>query len=174
MNAIFPLFSEWSFWAIVVLLIAVVVLYVQISRLSKRLKKEERKWSVLLEGVDGVNVEHLLYQHLTARAESAAEMDEIRHRLTVLEGKMKTTKRFMGIVRYDAFEGVAGEQSFALALYDDEGNGALLTTQVGRSDTRVFGKRLTAGKPDRTPTSEEQQALDEAARGRPRPRVSSS
>jgi hypothetical protein len=174
MNALLPLLNQWSFWAIVVLLTAVIVLMVQVSRLSKRLKKEERKWSVLLEGVDGVNVEHLLYQHLAARSEAAAEMDEIRHRLTVLEGKMKTAKRFLGIVRYDAFEGVAGEQSFAMAFYDDEGNGALLTTQVGRADTRVFGKRLTAGKPDRPPTQEEQQALDEAARGRPRPRVSSS
>ena len=174
MNALLPLLNQWSFWAIVILLSAVIVLIVQVSRLSARLKKEERKWSVLLEGVDGVNVEHLLYQHLAARSEAAAEMDEIRHRLTVLEGKMKTAKRFLGIVRYDAFEGVAGEQSFALAFYDDEGNGALLTTQVGRTDTRVFGKRLTAGKPDRPPTQEEQQALDEAARGRPRPRVSSS
>ena len=172
MNVLLPLLSQWTFWAVLVLLVTVIVLYAQVARLSARVKKEERKWSVLLEGVDGANVEHLLYQHLTSREETGVELDEIRHRLTVLEGKVKTSKRFLGLVKYDAFDEVGGEQSFALALYDDEGNGALLTSQVGRSDTRVFGKRLTAGKPDRNPTAEEQQALEEAARGRARPRVS--
>lgn len=172
MNVLLPLFNQWTFWAVLVLLVTVIVLFVQVSRLNARLKKEERKWSVLLEGVDGVNVEHLLYQHLDSKEQTDTELEEIRHRLSVLEGKMKTTKRFLGLVKYDAFSEVGGEQSFALALYDDEGNGALLTSQVGRADTRIFGKRLTAGKPDRSPTLEEQQALDEAARGRARPRVS--
>ena len=171
MNVLLPLLNQWTFWAILVLLASVIFLAVKVSSLNVRLRKEERKWSVLLEGVDGENVEHLLYQHLSSREETSAELDEIRHRLTILEGKMKTAKRFLGIVKYDAFDEVGGEQSFALALYDDEGNGALLTTQVGRTDTRVFGKRLTAGKPDRSPTMEEQQALDDAARGRARPRV---
>lgn len=171
MNVLLPLLNQWTFWAVLVLLASVIFLAVKVSSLNGRLRKEERKWSVLLEGVDGENVEHLLYQHLSSREETSAELDDIRHRLTILEGKMKTAKRFLGIVKYDAFDEVGGEQSFALALYDDEGNGALLTTQVGRADTRVFGKRLTAGKPDRSPTMEEQQALDDAARGRARPRV---
>lgn len=171
MNVLLPLLNQWTFWAILALLGSVIFLAAKVSSLNGRLRKEERKWSVLLEGVDGENVEHLLYQHLSSREETSAELDEIRHRLTILEGKMKTAKRFLGIVKYDAFDEVGGEQSFALALYDDEGNGALLTTQVGRADTRIFGKRLTAGKPDRNPTMEEQQALDDAARGRARPRV---
>lgn len=171
MNVLLPLLNQWTFWAILVLLASVIFLAVKVSSLTSRLRKEEQKWSVLLEGVDGQNVEHLLYQHLSSREETEADLDEIRHRLTILEGKMKTAKRFLGIVKYDAFDEVGGEQSFALALYDDEGNGALLTTQVGRADTRIFGKRLTAGKPERSPTMEEQQALDDAAKGRARPRV---
>jgi hypothetical protein len=75
------------------------------------------------------------------------------------------------MVRFDAFEGVGGEQSFSLAVYDDEGNGAVLTSQVGRAESRVFGKKLSGGRGDRGLSQEEEAAVLEAAGGRVKPQI---
>jgi hypothetical protein len=49
------------------------------------------------------------------------------------------------LVRYDAFPGVGGEQSFSLALLDAEGSGIVVTGLYGRHDMRVYAKPVIAG-----------------------------
>ncbi|MFX8992128.1 DUF4446 family protein, partial [Acinetobacter baumannii] len=63
----------------------------------------------------------------------------------------------------DAFQDVGGEQSFALAIYDDDGNGALITGLIGRTDSRIYCKPIKSGETDRQLTSEEIAAIDAAA-----------
>jgi hypothetical protein len=65
-------------------------------------------------------------------------------------------------VRYDAFEDVGGAQSFALALYDDQGNGAVMNGIVGRTDCRVYCKPLVAGRSPHNLSQEESRAISEA------------
>ncbi|MFX8743303.1 DUF4446 family protein, partial [Acinetobacter baumannii] len=84
---------------------------------------------------------------------------------------MRQSKRFVGVVRYNAFDDVGADQSFSLALYDDEGNGAVLTSQIGREVCRVFGKQIHAGKSDYPLSAEEQRAIEAAVQPSNRPRV---
>lgn len=81
---------------------------------------------------------------------------------------MSTSKRHLGLVRFDAFEDVGGSQSFALALYDDHGNGAVLNGLIGRTDCRVYCKPLVSGRSDRTLSQEESRAVEEAASSSPK------
>lgn len=85
---------------------------------------------------------------------------------------MTGAKRHVGLVKYDAFEDVGGSQSFALALYDDKGDGALITSLVGRSDCRVYCKPLIGGKSERSLSQEEQRAIREAVQTGPKSIVS--
>jgi hypothetical protein len=75
-------------------------------------------------------------------------------------------------VKYDAFEDVGGNQSFALAVYDDRGDGALITSLSGRTDCRVYCKPLIAGKSERNLSQEEQRAIQEAVQKGPKSIVS--
>lgn len=70
------------------------------------------------------------------------------------------------MVRYDAFEEVRGNQSFAMALYDDQGNGVVLSGIVGRTDSRVYCKPLVNGRSERNLSQEEQRAIEEATASR--------
>ena len=92
----------------------------------------------------------------------AQEVESLRARADDLEAKVRTSKRHLGVVKYDAFEDVGGQQSFALALYDDKGDGAVLTGIVGRADCRVYAKPLVGLAADRTLSQEEQRALKDA------------
>ena len=127
-----------------------------------QLKSVKSRWRELLEGRRGEDIERLLYDHLRERIELQEQTHRLNQRVADLESKMQRTKRFVGVVRYDAFEDVGGSQSFALAVYDDLGNGAIINSLVGRTDCRVYCKPLVGGKSDRSLSKEELQAMDRA------------
>ena len=49
----------------------------------------------------------------------------------------------VGLVRFNPFEDTGGNQSFALALLDAEGNGWVLSSLHARTGTRVYAKPIT-------------------------------
>ena len=65
-------------------------------------------------------------------------------------------------MRYDAFGDLAGALSFSAALLDDAGNGLVLSSINGRSETRTYAKGVTAGRSDAPLSPEEQEAVAEA------------
>lgn len=79
----------------------------------------------------------------------------------VIEDQRRHFSR-IGLVRYDAFEGVAGQQSYSLCLLDDERNGVLLSTLVGREFSRGYAVEIRAGEPSRKLGDEESSALTAA------------
>jgi hypothetical protein len=68
----------------------------------------------------------------------------------------------VAVVRYDAFGDLAGALSFSAALLDDAGNGLVLSSINGRSETRTYAKGVTAGRSDAPLSPEEQEAIAEA------------
>ncbi|HWD41936.1 MAG TPA: DUF4446 family protein [Fimbriimonas sp.] len=150
---------------VLVLAAGVLILAVALYRVSRRLQKHETKWRRLLADSRGESLETLLYDHLAERMEMSRQMSDLDSRLGVLEETILTSKRFLGLVRYDAFPDVAGSQSFALAVYDDKGDGAILSSIVGRNSCRVFCKPLIGGRSERDLSQEEQRAVRSAREG---------
>ena len=72
--------------------------------------------------------------------------------------------RHVAVVRYDAFGDMGGRLSFSAALYDDAGNGLVISSINGRSETRTYAKPLVDLRSDHTLSPEEEQAI-KAARG---------
>lgn len=150
------------------LIVAVVGLLILVVRLTLRERATSKKWSELLDGVESKNLDMVLSDHLRERIRLESRVLELEARATELEKKMTTSKRFVGLVRYDAFEDVGGSQSFALAMYDDNGNGAIVSSLIGRSDCRVYCKPLVSGRSDRDLSQEEQRAMRDAISSSPK------
>ena len=68
----------------------------------------------------------------------------------------------VAVVRYDAFGDLAGALSFSAALLDDAGNGLVLSSINGRSETRTYAKGVTGGRSGAPLSPEEQEAIAEA------------
>lgn len=130
--------------------------------------KMKQRWNELLQDASGQNLERMLYDHLRDRVRMETDFQNVLTRLGELETKMNTSKRFIGVVRYDAFPDVGGSQSFSMAIYDDQGNGTVITSIVGRSDCRVFSKPLVAGRSEFGLSKEESQAIQSAVSSTPR------
>jgi hypothetical protein len=77
----------------------------------------------------------------------------------------------VGLVRYDAFEGVGGNQSFSLCLLDRDLNGVILSCLTGKNIARSYAVTVTGGTPSRQLGDEEGRAMNEALSVEPAQRV---
>ena len=79
-------------------------------------------------------------------------------------GQDPSALRHVGVVRYDAFGDMGGRLSFSAAIYDDRGDGLVVSSINGRSETRTYAKALVDLRSDHNLSPEEQQAIDAARR----------
>lgn len=73
-------------------------------------------------------------------------------------------------MRFNAFDDTGGNQSFALALLDGDGDGFVLSSLHSRQATRLYIKRISAGTSELPLSEEEAQAVGQAMRRPPRKR----
>jgi hypothetical protein len=74
----------------------------------------------------------------------------------------RTHFKYMGIVRYNAFDGVAGQQSYSLCVLDENKTGILISNLVGTNFSRGYAVEIKAGEPSRPLGDEESAALTAA------------
>jgi hypothetical protein len=71
----------------------------------------------------------------------------------------------VGLVRFDAFEDMGGQLSFALAMLDADGTGVVLSSINGRRETRVYAKSIEHGESALTLSDEERESVKRAMGG---------
>ena len=86
----------------------------------------------------------------------------------VTERSLRTSLRFQGMVRYDAYRDMGGQQSWSIALIDGNQSGAVVTSLHARDHARVYLKELVEGTPGQRLSPEEERAVA-LALGRPVP-----
>ena len=76
-----------------------------------------------------------------------------------LRRDVSTTLRHMAVVRYDAFGDMGGHLSWSMALLDDGGDGVVLTSIHGRSDSRTYAKNVSSWTANQQLSPEEEEAI---------------
>ncbi len=116
----------------------------------------------LTRGEDGRSLEAVLEAHLERVHAVARQMEDLSRRTTALEAAGRKAFSRVGLVRYNPFEETGGNQSFALALLDADGDGWVLSSLHARSGTRIYAKSVKAGRSDAALSSEEAEAIRQA------------
>ena len=93
------------------------------------------------------------------------QVDDLAALLDRTRTELADAIRHVSVVRYDAFGDMGGRLSFSAALLDDGGDGLVLTSIHGRSETRSYMKGVKSGASEATLSPEEQQAVGYALRG---------
>ena len=154
--------------AVVAAGLAVLALLVALV-LAARIGRLHRAYNALVGGDgDATFVEAVRRQ--------AAGMDAVRSEVQLLRTDLSSARadlsdalRHVAVVRYDAFGDMGGRMSFSAALLDDAGDGLVLTSINGRSETRTYAKGVKAGASDHTMSPEEQKAIAYATRAETQP-----
>lgn len=83
---------------------------------------------------------------------------------TVLETRVKRSLQGVEMIRFNPFKGVGGggNQSFAISLIDEDGNGLIISSLHHREGVSVFSKPVAKFVSLHELTEEEQQSLDAA------------
>ena len=69
----------------------------------------------------------------------------------------------MGFVRFNPFNDTGGDQSFCLAILNGHDTGIVISSLHSREQTRIYAKRIVAGKTEGVELSrEEAEALNRA------------
>jgi hypothetical protein len=143
-----------------VLAALVIIQFLMMMGVRSRLNKLSRMLRSLFAGPEGADLEAILKSCLQTADAARDKGDELENRLQDLALEVRGCIQHFGLVRYDAFGDVSGQQSFSLALLDADKNGAVLSGLFSRSDSRCYGKAVVSGTPEQSLTDEEQHALD--------------
>jgi hypothetical protein len=129
-----------------------------------RVRRLTRAHDVLTGGDRGATfVEAVQRQHSTVEG-MRTEVTLLRDDLAAARADLSDALRHVAVVRYDAFGDMGGRLSFSAALLDDAGDGLVLTSINGRSETRTYAKGVKGGDSDHSLSPEEQQAIGYASR----------
>src|SRR2546430_1194891 len=158
---------------VLALAVAVVVLAVWVAWLQRSDVLLRRRLRRLIgDAAGGGPAEPLARQF--RRLDTVAERVEALNKLhRELEGLAQRSIQKVGVIRFNPFADTGGDQSFAIALLDADGNGVVLSSLHGRADTRIFAKQVQAGRSKHALSDEEQDAIRKAlspAGGGPPPR----
>lgn len=110
------------------------------------------------------NIEKSLVEIYDYLEKNHRQNTEISAHLKVLNAKIHTSPRGLALVLFKAFDGMksGGTNSFALALINEKGDGAILSTLHSRDRVNVYSKQIQAFKSNVLLTEEEQEALTKA------------
>jgi hypothetical protein len=142
-----------------VLGVACIVLAIAVVLLARRTAKLDKRLAGLTRGEDGTSLESILGSHLERVYSLNRDVDELTTRAADLARIQRKAFQKVGLVRFNPFEDTGGNQSFALALLDQDADGFIVSSLHSRNGTRIYAKAITAGRCDTAMSSEEEQAL---------------
>ena len=147
---------------VVALAAAVVLLVVWVAWLQRSEAVLRRRLRRLIGDAEGTGFDEVLDRQLRRLDEVAGRVDALNKLHHDLENLTQRSIQKVGVVRFNPFADTGGDQSFAIALLDAEGNGLVLSSLHGRTDTRIFAKQVQSGRSRHQLSDEEQDAIRRA------------
>ena len=114
--------------------------------LGKKAKDLEETLVKLEEDIDKLKV---------AKENTEKELKEINK-------KLKKSIRGLETIRFNPFPDQGSNQSFAIGMLDENGDGVVLSSLYSRERMSVFAKPVKSGKSEYELTEEEKKALEKA------------
>jgi len=140
---------------LVVTLLAILIGAIWIIKTEKRL----RRFFIGKKGKDLedtiVNLEEEISKLKKAREIEEKEIKEINI-------KLKKSIRGLETVRFNPFPDQGSNQSFAIGMLNEEGNGVVLSSLYSRERMSVFAKPIKNGKSEYELTEEEENVIKKA------------
>ena len=90
------------------------------------------------------------------------DVQGLRQEVAALRREGADALRHLAVVRYDAFDDMGGHLSWSVALLDDAGDGVVLTSIHGRSDSRTYAKSVAGWSSEQQLSPQESEAIQRA------------
>lgn len=142
----------------IVLILIILVLSWLIYQLNSKINK-------FLIGSNAENLHDSLGTMDTSIRGLETFKDEIEKYLTTVESRLKKSVQGVHTVRFNPFAGSTGSggnQSFATAFINEDGDGVVISSLYARDHVSIFAKPVVKGRSDYELSDEEAKAIKEA------------
>ncbi len=163
MAAVQSTFAQYALFAWLLVLALALVALLWVISLRRRLAYLSQRYLNLTKGIDGATLLDSLDRHLAEIEQLARRVDGVDGHCRELDEKLKLSLRRVGIIRFNPFGDTGGDQSFAIAVLDEHGDGFVLSSLFGRSESRLFAKPVKGGRSKYPLSAEEEQAIIQAS-----------
>ena len=88
--------------------------------------------------------------------------NNLEKEISIINGKLKKTVRGLQTVRFNPFPDQGSNQSFAIGMLDEEGDGLVISSLYSRERMSIFAKPVKTDNSEYELSSEEKEALKKA------------
>lgn len=145
-----------------ILAILVILLLILVAVIIRQMNIMSRKYSALMSGKKGADLERIIRTRFK-------EMDMVKANAKRVTKEHKEIQRHLsscinkyGLVKYDAFNDMAGKLSFVIALLNDENSGIIFNAMHSRESCYTYAKEIIKGESYIPLSEEEKEALEQA------------
>lgn len=118
--------------------------------------KIQRHYHSLISHTNKKRIEEILEELLEKDKRFSAQIGSLAKSLSESIQYSKLTLRKIGLVSYNPFERMGGEQSFVLAILNERNSGFVINFIYTREGLRSYIKKVKEGKGDRFELSDEE------------------
>ncbi len=113
----------------------------------------------IFSGFKAKNMESLIAEVTKKTKELEEERKKTELQISSIDKRLAQSIRNIETVRFNPFPQAGGNQSFAISLLNDEGNGVVISSLYARDRTSLFAKPIKAGQSEFELTKEEKSVL---------------
>lgn len=141
--------------AIVLILLLIWNIFLQIN--INRVKKNQQQ---LFSGKSAVDLEKLILEHGKNISELDRDIQDLYGISNQIHSLTNCSVHKVGMVRFNPFKDLGGDQSFSIAFLNGQNNGLVISALHTREGNRVYAKPVEKGKATKYPlTDEEKEAI---------------
>lgn len=153
--------NNWLLFLILVLILGETIWLIILQVNLKKIKKNQA-----LIGGGNRSLEDVVVE----QAKNLKVLDKDIHELYNISNQINSLAlrglHKVGMIRFNPFKDIGGDQSFAIAMLNGKNNGLVLSSLYTKEGTRVFSKAVKAGKAEKHPLTEEEEAVIKIALAR--------
>lgn len=147
---------------LVVMLILIVVLFFMVISANMKYSRLRASYASFMKGKDGKTLEDSIFDRFDELDELTKMNLKNRQEIKALKNDMMDTLQKVGILRYDAFNEMGGNLSFAVTLLDGNNNGYIINSMHSREGCYNYIKEIVKGESYIELSEEEAESLERA------------
>lgn len=147
---------------VIILLLLIIILFIGLIVTFNKMQTLARKYYTLTSGKNAKDLESIMLTRFK-------EMDKVKSRMKRFtedhkgfKGHLDTCYNKMGLVKYDAFDNMAGELSYSLALLNADNSGFVVTSMHSKQGCYSYAKEIIKGESYLALSKEEKAAIGKA------------
>ncbi|MFA7169299.1 MAG: DUF4446 family protein [Candidatus Paceibacterota bacterium] len=159
MSASFGFITDNQDTVLLVLVLGVLFLLIWNVYLNREISKLKKNAQILFSGKKAVDLEDVILRQI----EKGKVLEQAIIALRDADQRILKTLSYavqkVGMIRFNPFDEVGGNQSFAVALLDNYNSGVIILSLYSRDGVRIYAKPIQAGKSEYQLSKEEEDAL---------------